>query len=83
VGDHVAALETHVGSGLFPTVLANHNLDVDFDAPAGVELVPLDFPPDVGYRVVTADLVDPVHPWRHDSRKLARALLRLLREQPP
>jgi uncharacterized cofD-like protein len=83
VGDHVAALETHVGSGLFRTVLANHNLDVDFDAPAGVELVPLDFPPDAGYRVVTADLVDPVHPWRHDSRKLARALLRLLREQPP
>jgi len=77
-GDHVAALEAHVGVGLFPVVLANANLDVDFDAPPGVTLVPVDFPPNAGYRVATADLVDPAHPWRHDSDKLARALLRLL-----
>jgi uncharacterized cofD-like protein len=80
-GDHVAALEAHVGSGLFPTVLANHNLDVDFDAPPGVELVASEFPPDAGYRVIAADLVDSAHPWRHDSQKLAKALLKLLREQ--
>jgi len=78
VGDHAAALEAHVGKGLFPMVLANDNLDVDLDAPPGVELVPVDFPPDTGYRVISADLVDPAHPWRHDSDKLARALLRLL-----
>jgi uncharacterized cofD-like protein len=77
-GDHAAALEAHVGKGLFPIVLANDNLDVDFDAPPGVELVAVDFPPDTGYRVVTADLVDPAHPWRHDSDKLAQAVLRLL-----
>ena len=77
-GDHIAALEAHVGVGLFSTVLANDNLDVDFDPPAGVELVPVDFPPDARYRVVTADLVDAARPWRHDSDKLARALLRLL-----
>ena len=78
VGDHVEALEKHVGVGLFPVVLANGNLDVDFDASPGVELVPVDLGPDAKYRVVTADLVDPVYPWRHDSDKLARALLRLL-----
>jgi len=78
VGDHVAALEAHVGQGLFPVVLANGNLDVDLDAPPGVRLVPVDFPPDARYRVITADLVDPAHPWRHDSHKLAQALLRLL-----
>ncbi|HEY67567.1 MAG TPA: uridine diphosphate-N-acetylglucosamine-binding protein YvcK [Thermoflexia bacterium] len=78
VGDHVAALEAHVGAGLFPVVLANDNLDVDFDPPLGVELVPVDFPPDAGYRVITADLIDPTHPWRHDGHKLAQALLRLL-----
>ena len=78
VGDHVAALEKHVGVGLFPVVLANGNLDVDFDAPPGVELVPGDWPPEAGYRVVIVDLVDSVHPWRHDSDKLAQALLRLL-----
>ena len=78
VGDHVAALEAHVGAGLFPVVLANDNLDVDFDASSGVELVPGNWPPDAKYRVVTADLVDPVYPWRHDSDKLAQALLHLL-----
>jgi len=78
VGDHVAALEAHVGAGLFPVVLANDNLDVDFDAPPGVELVPVDFPSSAGYRVITADLIDPAHPWRHDGHKLAQALLRLL-----
>jgi len=77
-GDHVAALESHVGASLFPVVLANDNLDVYFDAPPGVELVPLGFPPDAGYRVITADLVDPARAWRHDSDKLARALLNML-----
>jgi len=78
VGDHVAALEAHVGQGLFPVVLANDNMDVDLNAPLGVKLVPVGFPPDARYRVITADLVDPAHPWRHDSHKLAQALLRLL-----
>jgi uncharacterized cofD-like protein len=77
-GDHVRALEAHVGGGLFPVVLVNDNLDVDFDAPPGVELVRVDFPPDAGYRIITADLVDRARPWRHDSDKLARALLSLL-----
>jgi len=78
-GDHVAALEAHVGESFFPVVLANDNLDVDFDTPPGVELVQAEFPPDAGYQVITADLVDHAHPWRHDSDKLARALVRLVR----
>ena len=78
VGDHIAALEAHVGPSLFPVALANGNLGVDFDTSPGVELVPVDFSPDAGYQVITADLIDPAHPWRHDSDKLARALLRLL-----
>ncbi len=78
VGDHVAALEAHLGKGVFSTVLTNHNLDVDFDAPVGVELVPTEYPSDAAYCVIAADLVDPARPWRHDSDKLAQALLRLL-----
>jgi uncharacterized cofD-like protein len=77
-GDHIAALEAHVGESLFPIVLANGNLDVRFDAPPGVDLVTVDHPLDAGYRAVTADLVDLAHPWRHDSDKLAQALLSLL-----
>jgi len=78
VGDHVAALALNGGRDLFPLVLANDNLDVNFDAPAGVELVSPDISPNAGCRVIGADLIDPTHPWRHDSDKLARTLLRLL-----
>jgi uncharacterized cofD-like protein len=77
-GDHIAGLEAHVGSGLFPIVLINASLDVDFDAPSGVELVAMDFAPHATYRVIPADLIDRARPWRHDSDKLARAVLRLL-----
>ena len=77
-GDHVAMLEAHVGANLFPLVLVNDNLDVTFDAPPGVGSVRVDFPPDARYRVIAADLVDLARPWRHDSDKLARALLDLL-----
>ena len=80
VADHVVALERHIQGSLFPIVLANDNLAVDFEAPSGVELVPPEVPPDAQYRVVTEDLVDVAHPWRHDSGKLARALLRLVEE---
>ena len=80
-GDHIAALEAHIGTGLFPTVLANHNPNADY-SPPGVELVTSEFPPDAGYRVIATDLVDPAQPRQHDSQKLAKALLQLLREQP-
>jgi len=76
--EHIAALEAHVGGGLFHTILTNDNLDVDFEVTQGVTLVSAGFPSDTGYRVVAADLIDPAHPWRHDSDKLARALLSML-----
>jgi len=80
VADHVAALERHIPGLLFPIVVANDNLAVDFEAPSGVELVSPEVPPDAQYRLVTEDLVDAAHPWRHDSDKLARALLRLVED---
>jgi uncharacterized cofD-like protein len=81
VGDHVAALEAHVGPGLFPIVIANDNTHVAFDAPGGVELVRLETPPNAGYRLVSANLVDPAQPWRHASDKLAHTLLQLIEER--
>ncbi len=78
VGDHVAALERHVGRGLFPIVLANDNFACADALPQGVEHPRLDIPADAPYTLITADLVDPAHPWRHDSEKLARALMALL-----
>jgi uncharacterized cofD-like protein len=75
--DHVAAIARHVGAGLVDVTLANDQLDVDFSAtPRGVgELVQ---PSGLqGSRLLTADLIDAEHPWRHDSRKLARAVIDL------
>jgi uncharacterized cofD-like protein len=80
VMDHVAALERHVGKGLFPVVLANDNFDYVDELPAPVEQTRLTTRDDPSYVVHTADLVDPDHPWRHDSDKLVRALMRLLDE---
>ncbi len=84
-GDHIAALERHVRptvehEPLFSLVLANDNLEATFDAPPGIEHVtPGDTPPP--YRIVTADLLDRERPWRHESDKLAKALLDLLRDR--
>jgi uncharacterized cofD-like protein len=83
VADHVAALEAHVGPGVFPIVLANGNLNAERDLPNGVEMVLPDLegsshkaPRSVTtYRLVTADLVDPECPWRHDPVRLRQTIL--------
>jgi uncharacterized cofD-like protein len=88
VGDHVAALDSHVGRSLFPVVLANDNtwllkearLDC-FERQPGVTAVRSDVPCDAAYRIITADVVDRAHPWRHDSQKLAQVLMRHLESQ--
>jgi uncharacterized cofD-like protein len=80
VADHVDALERHVGSHLFPIVLANRELVQSADLSPGVEPVALELPAEFRYVVAMDDLVDPRHPWRHDSDRLARALMRMLHD---
>jgi uncharacterized cofD-like protein len=78
VADHLEAIYRHVGRKLVDVVLANDRLSVDFSAaPPGVgELV---IPGDVqGARLIEANLVDEGYPWRHDSVKLARAVMYVL-----
>jgi uncharacterized cofD-like protein len=75
VGQHVRALQRHVGPGLFPTVLANSNLSAGQEHPQ-VQLVALSHPPDREYEVIAADLIDEAAPWRHDSGALAKQILR-------
>jgi uncharacterized cofD-like protein len=81
VGDHVAALERHVGPNLFPIALANDNLGYANALPQEVEPTRLEVPADATYTLYTADLVDPAHPWRHDSARLAHVLARLIESQ--
>lgn len=75
VADHVAALDLHLEPGLFPLVLANDNLRVARGLPEGVEMVVPVKPVTATCRLITADLVDPACPWRHDPARLGRAVL--------
>ncbi|MFC2015993.1 2-phospho-L-lactate transferase CofD family protein, partial [Chloroflexota bacterium] len=81
VGQHVDAIQRHVGRGLFRQVLANQDLLQSPEHPQ-TEMVPLRYPLDNGYEVLTADLVDLNTPWRHDSQKLARKILSIYHNHP-
>jgi uncharacterized cofD-like protein len=74
VGQHVSALQRHVGRGVFPYVLANNNF-VTSTSQARLQPVALRYPDNDGYEVIEADVVDLAARWRHDSNKLAQHLL--------
>ncbi len=76
VGQHVSVLEQHVGQGLFAYILANSNLVPSLEQPQLQPVVP-SYPTYDSYHVITADVVDPATPWRHDSEKLAREIIGL------
>lgn len=76
VQQHVEAIERHTGAGLFPVVMANSNQQ-------GALLphltwVPLESGRNGAHPIVAVDLIDDERPWRHDSHKLAAALINLL-----
>jgi uncharacterized cofD-like protein len=74
VADHVEAIRRHTTRDILDAVLANDNLTVPPDAGGGnTQFVRPDAP--AGVRFITRDLVDEARPWRHDSAKLARAVL--------
>ena len=78
---HVDAIEKHAGRGIVDVLLANDRTAVDFsNAPPGVGglVQPVAAP---GARLVAADLIDERSPWRHDSAKLARAVIALVPEK--
>jgi len=78
VADHVAALDAHLGPGIFALVLANDNMAAAHDLPEGVQMV---VPEGGTSRMVAADLVDAVCPWRHDPTRLSQVLLRVYRAE--
>lgn len=80
VADHVMAIERHTildeidESGIIDVVLANNNLSVPPSTGGGYTIfVHPDSP--VNVPMVTADLVDEKRPWRHDSKKLSKAVI--------
>lgn len=77
VADHVATILQHVPTGCLDVVLANNNLLVPPDRGGGNTIFVQPDPP-TNIPLVTADLVDEQRPWRHDSSKLAQAVINLL-----
>lgn len=77
VADHVATLLQYIPTNSLDFVLANDNLNIPPETGGGqtIYVTPI---PHESVRMVTADLVDPAHPWRHDSQKLAQAIVRFL-----
>ncbi len=77
VADHVDALLQHISTPFLDAVLANNNLTVPPDTGGGqtVYVAPVASPK---VKMITADLVDASHPWRHDSAKLAQVIMNLL-----
>lgn len=73
VGDHIEALQRHVGRDVFHHVLVNDNFHVQLDS--NTKLVSLDYKADGSFQVVSADVIDPQTPWRHDPQKLAHNLM--------
>jgi uncharacterized cofD-like protein len=80
--DHVRAIERQVGKGLFDAVLVN-NLFPPLAPDANFAYVRWEKPngTDPGVRVRMAPLVDEQWAWRHDSGRLAQALIQLLEEE--
>lgn len=76
---HLEAIERHVGRGLVDIVIANDRLD--YPLPDQISPVAPSVGEDMMVPIYTADLVDPVRSWRHDSAKLADKLIDLLEER--
>jgi uncharacterized cofD-like protein len=77
VTDHVAALERHVGRGLFQYVIANSNLAAELPETWQSEPVRVSRGEVTDPRVVEVDVVSEENRYRHDSAKLAAAIMRL------
>ena len=80
VGDHVRALNAHLGAGLCHCVLANGNYRITLPPDSPSTMVRPEFEGIPGCQLVLEDLVDARLPWRHDSTHLADALLRIYQD---
>lgn len=80
-GDHVQALQDHIGKDVFHYVLANDNFGARLPPQANIEFVPVTYETTGEYQVITADLIDLESAWRHDSKKLARKVMEFYHQQ--
>ena len=77
--DHLKVIEQHLGRDLFDLVICNRNFRGQLGA--NTEWVVADMVLHENYKVYEADLIDETYPWRHDSQKLAKAIINLFEER--
>lgn len=81
MSDHVQALERHVGRGMVDFVLANDHVNPQFKTPGGVDIVLSEsHVQGSSVQIMQTDLADDAEPWRHDPRKLADAVMKIIKE---
>jgi len=76
--DHIRSMEEHVGDSLFDVLLCNDNFVGELND--GDLWVEIDNKTRSDSRTHYADLINENQPWRHDSNKLATALVGILDE---
>jgi hypothetical protein len=72
-------LEEHIGFNFFDIAVVNTGSAGSL--PPEVEWVGVDPGLEEEYKIYEADLVDPLHPWRHDAQKLAQVIMDLYQER--
>jgi uncharacterized cofD-like protein len=76
---HIKVINNHGGESLFDVVVINNTYEGKLSPGVDwVKSVPED---EIGYPMYWADLIDKVQPWRHDSTKLAKAIIDLYQER--
>jgi uncharacterized cofD-like protein len=77
--DHIKVLNEHIGELIFDIIVINNNFEGQLSS--GSEWVKPTPEAEIEYPIYQADLVDESQPWRHDSAKLARAVMDLFQER--
>ncbi len=77
--DHIKALNDHVGGLIFDIIVMNNKYEGQL--PDGTEWVKTLPDAESEYPIYRTDLLDENQPWRHDSSKLARAVIDLFQER--
>ena len=70
----------HTSQGIFQYVVANDVFDVNPPPGGASTWVRLADEALNGYDLITSDLRDPDHPWRHDPKRIEAVLIQLLTE---
>jgi uncharacterized cofD-like protein len=79
VGDHIRALENHVGSGLFDLLICNQRYEGGLLE--GMDWVKLGENTITNYPIYQADLNSDDKPWHHDETKLAQVLIDIYQDR--